>query len=105
MEGTESTIPDKLKTPMMKWFELKFDKPIEELLVGSLAEVAHRLDTNKSTISKWKKRLDLDQAYALEHKTNTCEYCGGTVADLNTHLETCAWAEEARLEELYGAQE
>lgn len=50
-----------IKTPMMRWFELKFGSPIEVLLEGSLTECARRLGTNKSTISKWKKRLGIDQ--------------------------------------------
>lgn len=52
---------DDRKTAMMKWIEFREGKSIEELLQGSLSECADRLGTNKSTISKWKKRLGLDQ--------------------------------------------
>ena len=55
-------IDPKLKTPMMRYFELKTGKDIEDILLsGSLSHVAKTLDNevDVSTISKWIKRLKL----------------------------------------------
>ena len=44
----------------MKYVELQTGKHIEELLMsGSLSEVAKLIDRDKSTVSKWIKRLNL----------------------------------------------
>ena len=51
---------DHNKTHAMKLQELKFGVPIEELLLdGSESQIAAKLGVDKSTISKWIKRLDL----------------------------------------------
>lgn len=34
-----------------------------------------------------------------------CGYCGELVPALSAHLVTCAWAEEARLERMYGEKD
>lgn len=57
-----SALPDFMKTPKMKYLELKYKQPIEKLLLsGSLNAVANKLgkEVDASTISKWIKRLGL----------------------------------------------
>lgn len=54
------TPTDHLKTHAMRLQELKFGIPIEELLLdGSLSQISNKLGLDKSTISRWIKRLDL----------------------------------------------
>lgn len=56
------TVSQYLKTPMMKWLESIYGKPIEEILLsGSLSYVAKQLgnEVDSSTVSKWIKRLKL----------------------------------------------
>ena len=48
-----------LKTRQMMLIELEWDLPIEDLLVGSLSQIAKRLDIDNSTVSKWKTRLQV----------------------------------------------
>ena len=70
------TINPKLKTPLMKYFELVKGQPIEELLLcGSLSHVARVLDNEAdvSTISKWIKRLRL--RYTKDNLPQ-CNGCG-----------------------------
>jgi len=55
-------IDPKLKTPLMRYFEVVKGRAIEEILMaGSLSHIAHQLDNevDVSTISKWIKRLKL----------------------------------------------
>lgn len=55
-------IDARLKTPYMKYLELKYREPIESILMsGSLSQVAKRLgnEVDVTTISKWIKRLKL----------------------------------------------
>jgi len=69
------TINPKLKTPLMKYFELVKGQPIEELLLcGSLSHVAKVLDdeVDVSTISKWIKKLKL--RYTKDNLPD-CEGC------------------------------
>ena len=69
-------INPKLKTPLMKYFELVKGQPIEELLLcGSLSHIAKILDNevDVSTISKWIKRLRL--RYSRDNLPE-CERCG-----------------------------
>jgi len=69
-------INPKLKTPLMKYFELVKGQPIEELLLcGSLSHVAKVLDNevDVSTISKWIKRLKL--RYSRDNLPG-CDGCG-----------------------------
>jgi len=48
------------KTPMMKYLELKFEKPIEELIMeGGLSEVARKLRVDPSTVWLWRQRFGL----------------------------------------------
>ena len=59
-----ATIPttnkDHLKTPHMRYLEVVHGKPIEKLLLsGSEAKVGELLDIDKSTVSRWIKRLKL----------------------------------------------
>lgn len=57
-----SQIPEKLKTPKMKYLELKYREPIEKILLsGSLGAIAKRLndEVDPSTLSKWIKKLKL----------------------------------------------
>ena len=47
------------KTQLMKYIELKFGAPLEDLLMnGSTRKVAVRLGINYSTISKWRKIIE-----------------------------------------------
>ena len=69
------TIHQKDKTPLMRYFELVYGKPIEQmLLAGSLSVVAKSLDNevDVSTISKWIKRFKL--RYTAENLPQ-CEGC------------------------------
>ncbi|MBU2177424.1 MAG: hypothetical protein KJ556_20220, partial [Gammaproteobacteria bacterium] len=54
---------DHLKTPTMRLLEIKFGEPIEFMLLrGSLSAVARKLAMiDKSTASKWIKKLNLRQ--------------------------------------------
>lgn len=55
-----------LKTPKMKMYELQFGKPIEELLLSnSIRQVAAMLQMHRGSVSKWRRRLNLDRTYAL----------------------------------------
>ena len=55
-----ATISNRNKTTAMLFIELRFGKPIEELLLsGSLSIVAKKLGISCSTASKWIKRLRL----------------------------------------------
>lgn len=56
-----ATSLDELKTPTMRYLELKFCQPIEELLLlGSLGSTAEQLGINFTTVFKWRKRLNLN---------------------------------------------
>jgi len=51
---------DSLKTPMMRYLELKHGKPIQDMVMaGSLSQVAKKLGVDSSTVSKWIKHLKL----------------------------------------------
>ncbi len=71
----QPTIDPKLKTPMMRYFEVVHGEPIEQMLLsGSLSVVATKLDNevDTSTLSKWIKRLKL--RYSAENLP-CCENC------------------------------
>ena len=72
-----ATIPpsnfDHLKTPHMKYLELKHRKPIEQLLLeGSLSTVAKNLGIDTSTASRWIAKLKLRYT---EDNLPQCEGC------------------------------
>lgn len=56
---TPDEIPrDFKKTPLMRLLELKHSDSIENLiLIGSIYTIAKRLQTDPTTISKWRKRI------------------------------------------------
>jgi len=71
------TIPksnlDHLKTPHMKYLEMGHKKPIEQLLLaGSLSMVAKKLDIDRSTASRWIKKLNLRYS---ETNLPSCDGC------------------------------
>ncbi len=46
------------KTTRMKLIELKHSVPIQELIaVGSIDDVAYVIGVDRSTVSKWRKRI------------------------------------------------
>ena len=46
------------KTIRMRFIELKHGIPIQELIaVGSIDDVAYVIDVDRSTVSKWRKRI------------------------------------------------
>ena len=55
--------PDELPTPfkktdLMRYLELKFVTPIQELIAhGSIDRVADLTGVDRSTVSKWRKRI------------------------------------------------
>jgi hypothetical protein len=55
--------PDELptpfkKTPLMKYIELRENMPIQKLIfMDSLDRVAYELGVDRSTVSKWRKRV------------------------------------------------
>ena len=57
--------PDELPTPFKKtirmmFIELKHGTPIQELIaVGSIDDVAMLIGVDRSTVSKWRKRIRL----------------------------------------------
>ena len=62
--GTKNPItPDELPTPFKKtirmmFIELKHGKPIQELIAdGSIDVVAMYIGVDRSTVSKWRKRI------------------------------------------------
>ena len=64
---------DSLKTPTMKYLELRHRKTIQDMLVaGSLSQVARKLGVDPSTVSKWIKHLKL--RYGKDNLPN-CEGC------------------------------
>jgi len=64
---------DGLKTPHMKYLELKHRKPIERLLMeGSLSVVAKNLGIDTSTASRWISKLKLRYT---EDNLPQCEGC------------------------------
>ena len=63
------------KTPLMRYLEQKYGKPIEDMLVsGSLSVVAKQLgsEVDTSTLSKWIKRFKLK--YTVDNLPS-CEGC------------------------------
>jgi len=63
------------KTPLMRYLEQKYGKPIEDMLVsGSLSVVAKRLgsEVDTSTLSRWIKKLKLRYT---EDNLPSCEGC------------------------------
>jgi len=69
------SIPDIPKTPLMRYLEQKYGRPIEDMLVsGSLSIVAKRLgnEVDTSTLSRWIKRLKLRYG---EDNLPSCEGC------------------------------
>ncbi len=88
------TINPKLKTPLMKYFEVKKGKPIEEILLsGSLSHIARQLDNEVevSTISKWIKRLKLRYSKDNLPQCDGCHkhdgVCDGGVCHILIELE------------------
>jgi len=64
---------DSLKTPLMRYLELRHHKPIQDMLMaGSLSQVAKSLGIDPSTVSKWIKHLKL--RYNDDNLPN-CEGC------------------------------
>jgi len=62
--GTKNPISiDEMPTPFkktirMRFIELKFNIPIQELIApGSIDDVAVHIDVDRSTVSKWRKRI------------------------------------------------
>ena len=48
------------KTSLMKYIELKHGTPIHQLItVGSIDDVAYVIGVDRSTVSKWRKRIRL----------------------------------------------
>ena len=71
----EQSISVKSKTPLMRYLEQKYGRPIDELLMsGSLSVVAKRLgnEVDTTTLSKWIKRFKL--RYSEDNLPN-CEGC------------------------------
>ena len=71
----QPTIDSRLKTPLMRYFELVYGEPIEQILLsGSLSVVAKHLnnEVDTSTLSKWIKRLKLRYT---EDNLPQCEGC------------------------------
>jgi len=69
------SIPDIPKTPLMRYLEQRYGKPIEDVLVsGSLSVVAKQLggEVDTSTLSRWIKRFKL--RYTKDNLPN-CEGC------------------------------
>mgnify|MGYP001568633809 FL=1 len=76
-------VDPKLKTPLMKYLELVYGEPIEDLLMsGSETEVARKLDNqvDVTTISKWIKKLrlrygkdNLPKCDGCRRRTPTCD--------------------------------
>jgi len=66
-------IPNHLKTKHMRYYELKFGQSIEILLTeGSLYKVGNTLNLDRSTVSRWRKRLGL--VYSLSNLPS-CKGC------------------------------
>ena len=71
------------KTPSMRLAEAKLGMPIEEILqMGSLSQIVKLLDgeIDKSTVSRWIKRLklrysatNLPSCYNCQHRTDKCD--------------------------------
>ena len=69
------SIPAISKTPLMRYLEQKYGKPIEDMLVsGSLSVVAKKLggEVDTSTLSRWIKKLKL--RYSADNLPQ-CEGC------------------------------
>lgn len=46
------------KTPLMRFVELKFGKPVEVLVAtGTIYALAKQLSLDATTVSKWRKRI------------------------------------------------
>lgn len=89
-----STIPEEKKTPSMKLIELRLKQPIEDILVaGSLSQVAAKTGLSPSTISKMKKRLNLNYT---EYNLPNCQGCN--------HLSIDCARGECKVLELAGKQ-
>lgn len=79
-----SKVSDKLKTPKMRYLELKYHQPIEKLLLsGSLSIVAKKLgnEVDTSTLSRWIKKLKLRYSPGnlpvcdkCKHEQTQCSY-------------------------------
>lgn len=68
-------VPPHLKTDKMRYLEVKYSKPIEQLLTGSLSEVVRRVhdEVDFTTVSKWKKKLKL--TWSVDNLPD-CSKCG-----------------------------
>lgn len=67
------TLLEPLKTPLMRLLEMEHKLPIEDLIAyGTVEAVANQLKVNKSTISKWRKKLKTKWA---EDNLPKCEGC------------------------------
>jgi len=69
------TISDGDKTPKMRYLELKYGTPIEELLLsGSLRAIEHRLngEVDHTTLCRWIKRFKLRYS---KNNLPSCEFC------------------------------
>ena len=75
LKPSHLTSLDHLKTPKMRYLELKYKAPIEQMLLsGSLSVVVKNLgnEIDTSTASKWIKKLNL--RYSADNLPN-CEGC------------------------------
>ena len=88
------TVDGRLKTPMMRYLELVYGKPIEKILLsGSLSVVAKRLgnEVDTSTLSKWIKKLNLRYSSTNLPKCEGCSRrasaCDGGVCYILIELE------------------
>lgn len=74
-----SSIPDEKKTPSMRLLELQLKQPIEDILIsGSLSQVATKTGLHPSTISKMKKRLNLNYS---RYNLPDCQGCNHVSLD------------------------
>ena len=50
------------KTQLMKYIELKYSKPIDTIIwEGTLDEVANKYDIDRSTVSKWRSKIEKEK--------------------------------------------
>ena len=65
------------RTPMQLYLEEKYRLPIEVLIRGPLSQVAERFQIDKSTVSKWRKKLGLvPPSYCEKHSKRFDDFCG-----------------------------
>ncbi len=50
------------KTRLMQYVELKYSKPIDTIIwEGTIDEVAAKYDIDRSTVSKWRKQIEIEK--------------------------------------------